>query len=183
MFDKHNDPLTSPCGEARGSSFSLFGSDSLHRHRLQGRIDDLSPIQIAPLQAVDQDLRGGGVGGKGDVVLVAHLVDVLQVRVQVVGLGVREEEDHINLVVSDAGTDLLAAAVGVGQEQPHRQARGLRHQTARGVGGADGVLGQHAAVGDAELHHQLFFVVVTHDRDIHIGHPFTLASRSGNDAG
>ena len=35
------------------------------------RIDDFAPIQIAVLQAVNQDLGGGNVGGDRDVVYVA----------------------------------------------------------------------------------------------------------------
>ena len=58
------------------------------RHRLERGVDDLSPIQIPSLQTVNENLRRGGVGGERNVVLVAHLVDILQVGVQVAGLGV-----------------------------------------------------------------------------------------------
>ena len=126
------------------------------------RVDNVPPIQVAPLQAVDEHLGGGHVGGEGDVVLVAQIGDIFQVGVQVIGLGIGEEEDHVDLVVGDPGPDLLAAAVFVGEEEVHRQSGGLGHQLTRGVGGADGVLGEDAAVGDAELHHQFFFPVVAH---------------------
>ena len=55
----------------------------------------------------------------------------------------------------------------VGQEQVDVQAGGLGHHAAGGVGGADGVFGQNAAVCGAELDHQLLLLVVTHERDIH----------------
>ena len=58
------------------------------RHRLERGVDDLSPIQIPSLQTVNENLRRGGVGGERNIVLVAHLVDILQVGVQVAGLGV-----------------------------------------------------------------------------------------------
>ena len=58
------------------------------RHRLERGVDDLPPIQIPSLQTVNENLRRGGVGGERNVVLVAHLVDILQVGVQVAGLGV-----------------------------------------------------------------------------------------------
>ena len=58
------------------------------RHRLERGVDDLSPIQIPSLQTVNENLRRGSVGGERNVVLVAHLVDILQVGVQVAGLGV-----------------------------------------------------------------------------------------------
>ena len=48
-----------------------------------------------------------------------------------------------------------------------RKAGGLRNQTPRGAGGAEGMLGQDAAVGNAELHHQFFFTVVAQKGDIH----------------
>ena len=62
----------------------------------------------------------------------------------------------------------LAAALGVGQEQLHRQAGGLGNLLAGIAGGADGVLGENAAVGNAELDHELLFVVVAHQSDVHM---------------
>ena len=130
-------------------------------------VDDIAPVQVPPLQAVDEDLRRGHIGGEGDVVLVAESGNILQIRVQIVGLGIGEEKHHVDLVVGDAGADLLAAAVLVGEEELDRQAGGLGHQAASRVGGADGVLGENAAVGNAELHHQLFFPVMAHQGNIH----------------
>ena len=51
-------------------------------------VDDIAPVQVPPLQAVDENLRRGHIGGEGDVVLVAEGGDILQIRVQIVGLGV-----------------------------------------------------------------------------------------------
>ena len=117
---------------------------------------------------MDEHLGGGGIGGDGDVVLVAQIDDVVQVLFQLIGVGVVEEQHHVDLVIGDAGADLLAAALGVGQEQLHRQAGGLGNLLAGIAGGADGVLGENAAVGNAELDHELLFVVVAHQSDVHM---------------
>ena len=57
------------------------------------RIDDRAPIEVAVLQAVDEDLGGGDVCGNGNVV---HVTDAQQVHlVRLAGLGadgVAEEE-------------------------------------------------------------------------------------------
>ena len=133
---------------------------------------DEPPVQVAPGQAVNQHLCRGGVGGHGHIVLVAQVDNVAQVLFQLVGGGVVEEQHHVNLVVGDACADLLRAALGVGQEELNGQAGGLRHLTAGIAGGADGVLGEDAAVGNAELDHQFFFVIVAHQGNIHADRPF-----------
>ncbi|MPM90269.1 hypothetical protein SDC9_137390 [bioreactor metagenome] len=115
--------------------------------------DNVAPVQIAPGQAVDEHLRRGHVGGDRNVILVAQAGDIVEVRVQIAGLGIGKKQNHINFVVSDSGADLLTSPVGVGEEKAHRQARGLGHQLARRVGGAHGMLGQNAAVSNAKLHH------------------------------
>ena len=50
--------------QARGKSQGL----DLQR---RGGLDNEPPVQVSPGQAVNQHLGGGGVGGHGDVVLVA----------------------------------------------------------------------------------------------------------------
>ena len=129
-----------------------------------------APVQVAPSQAVNEQLGGGHVSGQGDGVLVTQAGDIHDAVVHVGVLGVVEEQDHVDLIVDDALADLLDAAVLVGQEQVDRQAGGLRHHTPRGIGGADGVLGQDPAVGGAELDHQLLFAVVAHKGDVHGGY-------------
>ena len=47
---------------------------------------------------------------------------------------------HAVVVVGDAGPDLLAAAVGVGQEAVDVQSGGVGHHVAGGVGGVDVVV-------------------------------------------
>lgn len=93
--------------------------------------------------------------------------------------GVAEKQDQVNLVVGDARADLLAAALGAGQVQRDGQARGFAHQLAGGVGGADVVTGQDAAVGNAKLHHQFFLSVVGQKRDIQRKSPLLRASPAG----
>ena len=143
-------------------------------------IDHQPPVQIAPGQAQNQHFRGGDVAGKGDIVLVAQVRDIGHVLVCDLLVGVVKAQDHVDLVVGDAGRDLLAAAVGEGQEPMDGQAGGICDLLAGAGGGAQGVLGQDTAVSRAELHHQLFFVVMRHQSNIHKrGAPFSVISSSG----
>jgi hypothetical protein len=72
---------------------------------------DIAPIQIAALQAVDQYLGSGNVGGHGDVVHIAqaqqrHFVGFAGLCVD----GITEEQQQVDLIAGDAGCDLLVAA-------------------------------------------------------------------------
>lgn len=99
--------------------------------------------------------------------LVAQAGDIQHVLVHLVVLGGVEEQHHVDLVVDNALADLLDASVLVGEEELDRQTGGLRHHAPGRVGAADGVLGQNAAIGGAELYHQLLLFDVTHNCDIH----------------
>lgn len=44
-------------------------------------IDDVAPVKVTPGKAVNEHLGGGGVGGDGDIVLVAELGKVVQIGV------------------------------------------------------------------------------------------------------
>ena len=79
-----------------------------------------------------------------------------------------EVKEAIDILAGRAGGDLLAAAVFKGQKAVYLQAGGLLHLLAGVGGGAQGVLRQNAAVGGAELHHQLLAVVVSDQGNIHI---------------
>ena len=100
-------------------------------------IDHIAPIQVAPCQAQHQHLRRGDVAGKGDVVFVAQPGDIGNVIGHALAVGVGEEQHQVELIVGDAGADLLAAAMGVGQEAVHVQAGGVGHHVSGGVGGID----------------------------------------------
>jgi hypothetical protein len=59
-------------------------------------------------------------------------------------------------------------SVGEGQEPVDGQPRGVGDDLAGGGGGAQGMLGQNPAVGGAELSHQLLFVIMGDQGDIHV---------------
>ena len=80
---------------------------------------------------------------------------------------VAEKQDQVDLVVGDAGADLLAAALVGGQAEVDGQTGGAADQLPRRLGRGQLVLGQDAAVSDAELHHQFFFSIVAHQCDVH----------------
>ena len=74
---------------------------------------DIAPVQIAALQAVDQYLGSGNVGGHGDIVHIAqaqqrHFIGLTGLCVD----GVAEEQQKVHLVAGDAGRDLLPVASG-----------------------------------------------------------------------
>ena len=105
-------------------------------------IDDVAPIQITAGQTQHQHLRRGQIAGIGDVVLVAQAIDVGDVLVGGLVAWIIEAQHQIDLVVGDAGSDLLAAAVGEGQEPVDGQPRGVGDDLAGGGGGAQGMLSQ-----------------------------------------
>ena len=131
-----------------------------------------APGQVAPGQAQHQHLGGGHIAGIGDIVLVAQAEDIGHVLVRDFLVGVAEAENHVQLIIGNAGCNLLAAAVVEGQEAVDAQAGGLPDLETGGGGGAKGVLGQNAAVCGAELDHQFLFVVVGDQCDIHGGTSF-----------
>ena len=76
--------------------------------------EHLSPVQVAALEAHDEHFSGGQVGGDGDVLLVAVAdgLDHLGIVPGVGGIGVGEQQHQVDLVVSDAGVDLLVTGPG-----------------------------------------------------------------------
>ena len=80
-------------------------------------MDDIAPIEVAALQAVNEHFGGGDVGGQRDVVDIAqaqqgHFVGFTGLGVD----GVAEEQQQIDLVAGDAGRDLLVAALNAREE-------------------------------------------------------------------
>ena len=112
--------------------------------------------------------------------IVAQLGDIQNVLVGVALVGIVKAQHQVDLVVGDAGGDLLAAAVDKGQKPVHLQAGGLLYLLTGVGGGAQGVLRQNAAVGGAELHHQLFPVIVGDQGNIHsLFTPYRIVSPPG----
>ena len=70
----------------------------------------------------------------------------------------------------------------MGQVAVDGQARGFGDQAAGDVRGTDGVLGQDAAVGDAELDHEFLLAVLCHEGDVHVTDPLSLSYFSKNRA-
>ena len=132
-------------------------------------VDDIAPVQIAALQAMDEYLGCGDIGRDGDIVYVAqaqqiHFIGLMGLRAD----RVSEEEQQVDLVAGDARSDLLVAPMGAGQKTLDAQARGLRHKLARRTCRAQIVLGKHAAVCNTELHHQFLFFIMSYKGYIHI---------------
>ena len=118
----------------------------MSRRSLRGKglalgIDDIAPIQIAAGQTQHQHFGGGKVAGEGNVVLVTQPGDIGDILIDSLLVGVAEAQNHVDLVIGDAGRDLLAAAVGEGEEAMDGQAGGIRDLLAGAGGGAQGMLG------------------------------------------
>ena len=81
----------------------------------------LSPVQVAALQTHDEQFRAGQVGGDGHIVLgaVADGLNHVGIVLGIVGVGVGEQQHQIDLVVGDAGVDLLMTALLVGKQHGH----------------------------------------------------------------
>ena len=78
------------------------------------RVDDISPVQVAPAQTLNKNLGRGHIGGEGYVVLITEAGYLIGAgRVNVAGR-ITEEKDEIDLVIGDPGADLLVAALTAG---------------------------------------------------------------------
>ena len=133
-------------------------SESVFRFAAQ----HFAPIQVAPLEAHDEHFSGGQVGGDGDVLLVAVAdgLDHLGLVPGVGGIGIGEQQHQVDLVVGDAGIDLLMTALLMGKQQGNGQTGIVADETAGGGSRKQIVLDQHAFISSAELDHQFLFLVV-----------------------
>ena len=152
------------------------GFDHIHKVNVSSEfclaVDHFTPVQVAPLQAQDEHLGGGQVGSNGDILLVAVAdgLDHLGVVPGVGGVGVGKEQHQVDLVVGDAGIDLLVATLLVGKQQGDGQTCIVRNQPPGGGGGVEAVLLKDALVGRAELNHQFLLFVMGQKCNIHTGH-------------
>lgn len=73
-------------------------------------VDDVAPIHVAALEAVNKHLGGGDVGGDGNVVNVAKAQKICVVGLKIaLGQRVAEKEQKIDFVAADAGGNLLVS--------------------------------------------------------------------------
>ena len=73
---------------------------------------NVSPIEIAALETVDQHFGGSDIGSDGDIMHIAEPEKVHIIRLM--GLGVQrisEEDEHIDLVAGDTSGHLLVSAL------------------------------------------------------------------------
>ena len=137
-------------------------------------MQNFTPIQVAALQTHNQHFSAGQVGSHGHIVLVAMAQGLhgLAVVPGIDGIGIGKQQDQVDLVVGDAGIDLLVTALLVRKQQGNGQTRVIRDQTTGGGGGKQIVLDQNAFISSAELHHQFFFLIVSQKSDVHVFFPF-----------
>ena len=132
------------------------------------RIKDLTPIQVAPIQGGDDDLRRCQVGGYGDITGVAHTEQLMLGGVEFGGgAGVAEAKQHVDLVISDAGSHLLLSSLIARHQAVDVETRCLGDIFGGRCGGAQIMLAQNTTVGDTKLSHQLFFHVVRDNSNFH----------------
>ena len=94
------------------------------------------------------------------LVAIADGLDHLAIVPVVYGVGVGEQQHQIDLIVGDAGIDLLVTALLMGKEQRNGQTGIIRDQPSGGGSCVKVMLAQHTLVSGAKLDHQLFFLVV-----------------------
>ena len=83
------------------------------------------------------------------------------------GAGVAEVQEHVDLVVSDTGSDLLLAALLTREQTLDIQSGRFGNVLGGNAGRTQIMLAQNTAVGDTELSHQFFFQVMCNDRNLH----------------
>ena len=101
------------------------------------------------------------------LVAVADGLHHLAVVPGIGGVGVGKHQHQVDLIIGDAGVDLLMAALLVAQKLGDGQTGVVCDQPAGGGSGEQLMLHQNALIGGAELNHQLFFLIMCQKRDIH----------------
>ena len=94
-------------------SLLVFGLGVIH----------LTPIQIASLQTHDEHFRTAQVGCNGHIVLIT-VADGFQHLVVVPGIGIvgiGKEQNQIDLIIRNAGIDLLMTSLLMGKQQRNGQ--------------------------------------------------------------
>ena len=105
-------------------------------------VDALTIIEVALIEAAQQYLGRGDVGGDGHAVHIAQPQQILLVAAAGLLLeGVAEEEHKVYFVTGHPGRDLLDAAQLPGEVAVHGQTGGLRQHPTGGTGGNDRVAG------------------------------------------
>jgi hypothetical protein len=128
---------------------------------------NVSPVEVSAFEAVDQHFGSGDIRGHGDVLHVAQAQQFP--LVWLAGLAsawVAEEKQKIHFFISDAGGNLLAAAVSAGQIAMNGQASGSYEHLACAACGNQVVSAEGMQVCRAKLHKQFLFVVVCYESDI-----------------
>ena len=135
-----------------------------------GRIADLTPIQIAALQRHDQGFCGGDVGCDRNVVNIAQAEQVHFIGLRSLAIdGVTEEQQYVDLVAGDAGSNLLVAALRTAEIPLNPQTRCLCHLLSGCSGGTQRVPGENAAVSNTELNHKFFLCIMCNQCNCHLG--------------
>ena len=121
-------------------------------------VPDLTPIEVASVERSDDGFRRCDVGRGRYVASVTFLQksDILEHGIGIIGL-FSEIEEHVDFVVCNAGSDLLNAALISGEELFDFETGRFGDIFSRHFGGADIMLGEHAAVSDTELYHEFSF--------------------------
>ena len=74
-------------------------------------MDDVSPIQVAPFQRVDQRLCRGDVGRYWNIVYIAQTQKMRRVLVGLLRQRIPEKQQKVNLVTGNPRRDLLVTAL------------------------------------------------------------------------
>ena len=134
--------------------------------------ENISPVKVASLKSVNEHLGSSDIGSNRDVVHIAESEEIHVVCLGGLGVeGIAEKQEHINLVAGNSCGNLLSAALRAAEERADFKTGGFGNNLAGCAGGANVVAAENTAVCDAELNHQLLFLVVSNKCNIHIKPP------------
>ena len=133
-----------------------------------------TPVKIAPLQAHNGNFCAGKIGCNGHILLIAMTngLNGLTVFPGIHGIGVTEQQNKIDLVIGDAGIDLLMTALLVRKQQRNGQTGIIRNQPTGSGCSKQIVLDKDALVGSTKLDHQFFFLIMRQKCNVHCGPSF-----------
>jgi len=161
-----------------GASHRL--SSALFLIVVAGRIDELTPVEIAVAKSGYKRLCGSDIGRQRDVIKVTKTEQTCFCLAGcLLAICASEIEDEVDLIICYSGCNLLDAARASCKEGFDIESGCFSYVFSGCVSCANMVATENSAISNAKLRHQFFFIVFSNDCDFHSFPPLYVRFVSG----
>ena len=129
-------------------------------------MNEFAPIKVAAFKSMDKCFCGCNVGRNGNVVNVAKTKKGSIVSIRVLVHRIAEEKEKVDFVTGDSGSNLFTTAVASAEEAGNFKSGCVGNKFSGSGSGAEFVLAENSAIGNAELDHKLLFSVLCDDCNV-----------------